>query len=429
MDKSTLTHASHLDLETYRRYVGYEPWSFWGWSCECGGCGKCENCQNILHEYGYQGKGLGRDDIRQALADAEQKAWLLTGNTIGRQYFEEEVALPRDAVCQHIAKIDTWCRYPRIQLCRNHVTRLGVPSKRALGSAEVVYEDINGEPWPPSEGEIDTCPACFTASITLPNPIPDLDEVEVYIGSESRPRKAAEIEAKYQRPATCYIDPESQALIITGEAYLLGNQRLHESGCPLDCKNLEHYAQTIEIYEHVVVCGHEVENACALLISESRPCGCGCCHNAPPACGRSAVPTCGGVGVGKSGLVYVSDYEWDGEVETWRRACCKCCEDATRALIRYEAGLSRPSACQGRYDRLIAQLATGLLPEWCNDCCNQYPYFEKWSRNLAAKYEGGDDKYNLTFEQLNSPWGSTHGAIYAYNELSRMPRVGRGVVI
>ena len=418
--------GNDLGLEQFRHYAKYDPWSFWGWDCDCN-CGKsgCSKCQAKLAGYYWQKNRVSRDDIAEAISMAEDFAWQLTKIPVGRKFFEETVRLPRnyDGKNRYVTQANSVCMHPALQLCNNYVQQLGVPKHELLGTADVVYEDRQGnDPW--ADPNAPTCPVKFRATLQLTSPV-SLDEIQAHFATGDRVNADVDNNS-YIRPVTVTLDGSSGDVVVCGPAWMMGNPQNWELGntCP-SCLDKSAYVQQIELYRHYVCCGTTLEDACALLLTEGRPCGCGCCCN-DPVCGKTASPTCGGVRIGKSGLVYVTGAVHNGE--KWAANCCKCCDNADSVCIRYVAGLDHKAACNGNYARLIAMLAIGLLPQICTGCCVDSSYFRHWAADLAEKDSGLESKFNFTFDDLNNPWGTTRGAIQAYKQISTM-RVGRAVVI
>lgn len=82
-----------LPLEIFRRILKYPPYQFWGMDNTDVGLGS--QCNGVVPEYAFANSDVGgRDDIRQAIEQAEKKLRGLLQFPVAPQYLEATLAYP-----------------------------------------------------------------------------------------------------------------------------------------------------------------------------------------------------------------------------------------------------------------------------------------------------------------------------------------------
>lgn len=414
MSHSALSET--MTLEAWRLIAGLNPWAFWGWDCSACGCNSSthgKKCK-IWDEYSHQNGRLGRDDIRQAILEAETKIRNYTHVPVGRNWFEETRPLTTQQIRQD-------CLYPAIQLCNNHVIELGVPQLDVIAANEAVtLSKIDGTAVNAGEK-----PYFFTLTIG-PAAIPslDADEYQVHFSAANR-LGGGSTSNRYRIDAEITVTGTLAAgsITITGKAWQLADPLLHEDLdlCPLDPTVLTNYVTTLDIYRlHTNTEGQTVTDAHAELITENEPCACGCKTTiSDPAATSSAIGR-GGVRHGKTGLVYIAEATHDGTA--FNEVCPECGRDLpVHAKVRYMAGVNKSEACSGNWDRTVAKLAAGILPDICQDCRVDENFLGRYSLDLSlVPGDETQDRFTATFEQLNNIFGPTRGAIEAAQEIKTL---------
>lgn len=389
------THGSNNQLEAYRKLAKIAPFAFWGFDNPAESL--CtDDC--IWREYHWQAGRVSRDDMRQALSEAEAKLRGVNRVPVGSQWFAERVNLP-----SHYYNPDL--RYPAIQLAFNYVQALGLPFYTKIESPAVILKNAGGTPFAESG---DAVPSSFTATIPMPDPAIDLATLQAHVHEDFRVEDG--INNNSQLAVTIKLNGSD--IVVTGKPWMLGSpQHWESSSAELDATKTASYMDKIELWTLVnKTDGVTVDDATVIM------------HGA-----SADTVSRGGVRTGKTGLVYVTRETYAND--NWALDTYPV-ESHHQATIRYLAGANNQQDYAG-YDLLLAKLATGLLPTIC-DCGDvDSSFFRQWSDDLAAKLTaGGTDKFNFTFDDLNNPWGSTRGAIAAYKEATSIQRrVGRGVVL
>lgn len=137
---------SSLSLETWRRIVAYHPLHFWQLHDPVLAPVQ-DGCMSIVREYSWQSLGaVGRDEVRRAIASAEQKLTTYLGFAPGAR---------RIAWSGLVVGVNGM-----IQMPEGRIQRVGPVVETLLGEAPMVLSDADGD------GLIDTFTATLSAAAT-----------------------------------------------------------------------------------------------------------------------------------------------------------------------------------------------------------------------------------------------------------------------
>lgn len=382
----------YLSLESFRVVAGIRnQWAFWGFN------GDCDCTSNCTHIWTGEpcGDRFSRRELKDAISEAEAIQRAITRIPLGRQWFEE--TLP----AHQLPRVTQQYRYPAIQLGYNRLQAIGKRTYTLLGQMALTYTTADGGAAFPST------PFTAFGQIAGIDPFPPLEEIEIHFierlddcppSNESRVHPVK-------------LTDNAGILEARGRAWLFG-QPLHWYGSnePLDCTLTDSFVEAVEVY-HV-----SSDPAEAVIFDfEPRPdCICPVCVS--PEAEASANAGTGGIRNATTGLAYVG---WE--------TCCTGCGNADNMTIHYSAGQDSKT-----WERMVAKLAAGLLPELCEGCCagvdsNQ---LSRWMEDLSEQSDSDailGRRFAVPFEYLNNEYRLTRrGAIEAIAYLRKM-QVGRGV--
>lgn len=407
-----------LPLDTYRVLLGFNPWHFWGLSHPQFAPVNSQ-CNTLVYRYAWQNaQAVGRDEIVQALVDAQNLLASRLRFDVAPAYREDTVAWPRlaDQAWSRGATIDARGQFLSVQLPRGMVRAIGKETHTLLGTAAVVYTDSDGD------GLNDT----FSITIAAPG-ITDTEELGVYVPAAERFDGSALDERWRIAPTRCTLS--GGVATITGRAWTAVRPVLYERATPaaLNAADATTFLSTLDVARHWAdPNGLTVETAQATLLYETAPAPwfCASCagitgNGTDPAAVGMAVARCG-VRHSDDGTVLPALAVYDATSATWSAtACWSCAREPDRVLVRYRAGLP---LIGGQVDPawadVLAMLATAQIPGPICACKEANKRVHHWQFDLARTGGSAGEAYGLiSGSDLSNPFGTRRGQVLAWKRV------------
>ena len=397
------------------------PWHFWGLA-DSRIVPIVAECSSLVREYSWQGSDMaGRDDIRQAIRDAEIKLAGYLGYNVMPEYGEAEVDWPRyyqsdlirlrnrDATGRRIAvELPEGCGY---------VQALGVEQLTLVGTAtvaggELVYSDQF------STGFADT----FT--ITLPTTVTDPDQIAVYFATTDRFDDTMTGERWRIEPIQISISGGN--VTIVGRRWLLVKPILYQTPSlgALNPTNAGNFITSLEVYQRTTNGdGTTPSTSQATLIYESSDCA-SCwgpcwCNGAP----SSTDPAVTGLVIARAGirdstlgLITPGAAAFDAASGTWTANCCSSFCDPDRVSVRYLAGYPLTNGrMDRRWQQVTARLAAAELKRRICACRDTNERLHDLQIDLTLQATE-TERYQTAPADLDNPFGSRKGHVAAWRE-------------
>lgn len=426
-----------ISLEQFRQVLGYHPYHFWG--LVNSDIRVDSACNTLLYEYNWQNtQALGREAIREALENAENKLRDYLGYSIAPKYFEETVDYSRfynPSLMRANISADTTGRYISQRLTNGYVQAMGYEQLTLVGNDTVTYSDEDGD------GLDDTFTVSIATSVTDP------DKISVYFIAADRLNGEAVSDRWRISPVTVSIS--GGTVTITGKAWLLVRPILYEGVTvtqnPLDPTVAANFASSLAIYNRTTnPDGETIYNAQCSLIWETLPCHgwwcyCGCNATTVPA-DSTYDPAAQAIAIGRVGIRNSRDGTvtgvsalrnattgvWYQTPQEWR--------EPDRIQFRYLAGYplehkreatgDSVPANNGQVDSkwitAVCRMAAAELPNRLCSCDRANAELYRWQFDLARVAGDNDEQYNITPAMLDNPFGTRRGHIYAWNTVKHL---------
>lgn len=422
------TMTNLLPLENWRRIIGYNPFHFWGMSNAT--VPVTSACNAVVKQYAWQSdNAAGRNEIIEAIETAEKRLRDYLGFPIAPEYHSETVTWPRyyRANAHRTGDIDPSGRRISLRLPDNKIRAVGVETLTYIGNAAVVLSDQDGD------GLNDT----FTA--TIATTLTDVDEIAAYFAAADRLDNESAGEKWRIRPVTATIS--GGFATVRGRAWLLVDPVLVEgvSTANLDPTDAATLVTTIDIYRRWTnTNGSTIATSQGVLIWETLPCHgwwcccSGCCSSATytptdsstdPAAIAQAVARVG-LRDAENGRVTPGEAVRNATSGIWSELSWETCREPDRAVVRYLAGVPLQNQdVDKRYQVIVARMACAELSTRICACDTANREIYRWQYDHARTAGANDEQYAVSPEDLNNPFGTRAGQVYAWKEVSRLQKM------
>jgi hypothetical protein len=366
-------------------------------------------CGDVWFQHSWQDANkIGREDLAQALQDAER----MISSYVGYSLLPDWITGERHK-CPHPARPELFMPAPvnvrglfkSVSTTWKYVLAGGVRTKDLITAGVVVIgaalSDEDGDAWTET----------VTIAVTLPAAVTDPDEVRVYF-----PGMDAE-DGWEIRPIDVAIS--GLTATITFKRWQLVDPDLTEGMgvASLDGDLGTNFVGTVDVYRV-----WNDPQAQADLEWEPDPAGtCGCGDPACSACTYAVQTACLGVRDSRLGMVTYRPAAWDAATASFAQVDLGLCREPDRVRLWYYAGWkdAHPRNTQPAthmdpfWQRAVIRLAAGLIDRAICSCNNAESFVDYWRRDMAV-VEGNVRFQGMSPAQLDNPFGTTRGAIYAY---------------
>ena len=419
-----------MSLETFRKKLGYNPWFFWQLSNLQ--VPLTSNSKTLLREYAWQmGDSAGREEIRVAIASAERKLRQYLGYDVDVRYRSQTLDT-NDSGLATFYQVPGIGQYPAnyvnntnlpgfpLELNVGKIKRVATKTYVEIGSATVAYSDLDN----------DTLKESFTADYTGDSTT-DVSQVVAAVSVADRtylPEKEDVLSEWLIRPVKVSRPTgQSNVIRVQGSSWLLTKPMLYEgvlnapgysnstgvnsSGAFDPNSNTPSpMLTTITLYRSV----YSAENNAVVNLYNR---GTGALINSYniPTFFTSEMQR-------KLGYVSLNWYELGNALYGCQNAAATCSYPGTNVelVINYEAGAGyRQQDEIADWQTTVYRLACSELKKSIAGSDQANAETTYWQRNLAKVLQG-ENAYRIDNQDLKCPWGTTQGAIDAWNMVKEL---------
>ena len=425
---------NQLSLELWRRIMGWNPWHFWGLADD-NLVPVTSACNTVVREYAWQNNdSMGRAEIRRAIASAEARLREYLGFSTGRRFVEEIIPFPRPKQYgQYGAHIDGSGRWLSVTLPEGFVRNVGIQTHEIIDeSLSVTYTDEDGD------GLFET------ATLTVATTVTDANEIAVYFNSSDR-LHGEPVSEKY-RISPCSIKISGGTATIKINTWLLVKPIKYQGVSPAALSPLLPatsgvFATSLAVYRRYAdTTGTTNATVQALLEWETDAYpdwavryagsdGIFSSNSRDPAAiayGLARV----GIRDKRRGIVSLGRADYNSTTGEWVARDWAFHKQPDRIVIRYEAGVPYEGAessrlesrLQGRWDEIAARFGTAELGKRISSCDQANQEIYRWQFDMSRAAGANDEQYRISDRDLNNPFGSRQGQIYAWRNVVNLKR-------
>jgi len=421
-----------LPLEKWRMIMGYNPWHFWGLMNDST-LKITSSCNAIVTQHAWQAAdALSRDAIRQGIMAAEARLREHLNYSVGRIFVEETIQFPRPKHYGHeyLNSIDGDGRWLGVRASEGYLRNIGIETYAAVDTAvSVTLSDEDG----------DSVQETFT--ITIAGVSGTVEQLGVYFAAADR-LDGEPVSEKY-RIAPVSMTLASGTLTIKGRAYMLVKPVNYEGvgvSAGLNPSDSGVLATTVDVYRRYAdPTGITTDDAQATLVWETEPypswaiCDTNLTYadgNSDPAALAYAVARAQ-IRDARNGLVGVGAATYDATNAKWNAINWNTCRQPDRVILRYEAGVRldaldnthRLSRLNGVWDQVVARFGAAEMPRRKFGCEDATMEIYRWQFDQARSAGANDEQYRISNRDLDNPFGTAAGAIYAWRAVENLATV------
>lgn len=401
--------APLLPLDEWRRIMGYHPYHFWQLQ-DATRAPVTSACDSLVFEASWQyADAVGRSDIQRAIQHAEDKLTDYLGFAPAPRMEYDEVPFPQyyDPRNTYLSSADAQGRWLSVNLSKRKIRDIGTLGVTAIGDAAVTLSDDDGD------GLSDT----FTLSIATT--ITDPSQIAVYFASADRFDGSGPSERWRIQPVSVSI--ASGTATIKGRAWTIARpvQYAGVGRVALEATG-DVYAATLTVARRAIDTTQQGE-----WLWEASP-GAGCNTHDPSS--YLSLPARYIVRNSDAGIVAGEAAVYDTDALVWGATAWPVAYAPERARVCYTAGYFDGSAPMAEWMKIVvARLAAAELAAPICGCKVANRELARWQFDLALS--GGEgESYQTSFEDLNCPFGTRRGQVYAWKEIQRITE-HRAVVV
>lgn len=417
-----------LPLDTWRQYMGYHPFHFYG--LVNSKMPVTSACNTLVWKYNWQQvDAAGRSEIETAIESAEERLAEYLGYSVAPHYVVKTLPWPKylDA---HQWRMGSGIGPSGLMLPVNigegYLQALGVETVILINTSAITISDADGD------GVKDT----FTAS--TPTTETDPNQIAVYFTAADQLNSPGVLTEQWRiRPV--HVSISAGVVTVTGRLWLVVKPVKYEGivtdpGQGFDPNDASNFVSSIIIADRTTdPDGQTVSTSQCTVLWETVPCDgwWGCCSGAnnplynpnvndPAAVGMAM----GRVGVrdAKLGLVLPAQALYDTTTFQWRMTEWSTFREPDRVAIRYLAGW--PLGDDGNMDRkwqvIVARLAAAELarPICACDAANQQLFH--WQFDVSRAGGANSEQYSISPADLDNPLGTRRGQVWAWKQIKNL---------
>lgn len=382
-------------------------------------------CNTIVPEYGYQmGYGIGRAELRQRLAYAEQKLADYLSYDIAPRYRTDTLDWPRGSYGRYGGRNSSG-ESLSVRTEYGYVQAVGVETLDTIqDNASVAFTK--------------TITPSDTFSVNVVTTVTNPYEIAVYFANTDR-YDGSDIAPRWRiQPITVSIS--GGIATITGPAWLIVKPSLFQSFSftNIDPSNNTNFAATLDIVRrYTSSAGTTVDTSQGTFIWEtSLNCGCSSAQNNPYASDPAAVgKAVARVGIRDATIGIVTPgaatYSTTSNPPQWMATAMPGCTPPDRVQVRYLAGVPLVNGQMSSFwAEIVCMLTLAELPGPICACAETNKRIEHWQFDLArSSGNGGEQFAYIASEDLANPFGTRRGHVEAWKrvrELRNLPGIGVG---
>lgn len=413
--------APLMPLDTFREWLGYNPFYFWQLSNAK--VPVTSGCNTLIYEYAWQyADQIGRNAMRQALVNAQNMLQQELGFSIAPHYVEEtKPYFDTSNLFQYPA--DPYGRWVGVNASEGYIQAVGIEKITLLGSPTITLSDTDGD------GLYDTFAAVIATTETDPL------RLAVYFSAAYRLNGEGLSESWRIEPVNITI--ASGFATIKGRSWTVIRPILYQgvpasNGQALDPDDVTNYVLTVDVATRTTdPSGTTAETSQGVFQWETNPLPYwwGIANNTPstdPATFAYAVARVG-IRNEKLGILIPGQAFYNPTTGIWSEEIpfCNWYVIPDRIQFRYLAGL--PLQSDGQMDRNIqAAVAHLTIAEIQSRICgcdpaNRELYY--WQVDISRTGTQGTEMYSVPARDLSNPWGYRRGHIDAWKRIKYLKQV------
>lgn len=421
-----------LPLDSWRKYLGYNPFHFWGLQNEL--VPVTSACNSLVRQYAWQHVDtVGREEIKQAIQSAEDRLRDYLGYAVAPRYAEKTLPFP------HYGDAGVWRygfpygadgRMIPVDLYDGYVQAIGVEKITSLGDAPVTISDED------ADGLDDTFVATLATTET------DATKLAVYFIAADRLDNESLSEKWRIQPVSISISAGTAT--VRGRSWLLV-QPIKYEGFNLNKDGFDpNAAATYVTSIHLAVRetdpnGETLATSQAVLLWETLPCTgwWGCCDNSsltytgnvndPGAEGRAIARV--GIRDAKNGIILPAQAIRNATTGEWTAASWSGFREPDRVTVRYLAGQTLVDGqMTEKWRTIVARLAAAELARRICACDEANQELYHWQFDLGRAAGANDEQYSISPPDLDNPLGTRRGQVWAWKQIRNL-RLGKSVLV
>lgn len=414
-----------LPLDVFRKEMSYNPYHFWGLTNST--VPITSACNALIKQYGWQdADAAGRNEILQAIESAEQKITKYLGYAPAPRYVSNTIAWPH----YHNNNLWRWGyfdasgRLVGVKMPEGYIQAAGVESRTLIGTAAVTYSDADGD------GLDDTFVLTIATTVT------DASQIAVYFKSTDRLDNESVGEKWRILPVSVSISGGTAT--IRGRSWLLVKPIRYEgvSVNPLNPSLVTNFVTELEVYQRTTSTnGETTDTAQAVLLWETVPCGGWfCCSNLSYTPADSSLdPAAVGMAIARvgirdavNGVVVPAEAVRNASSGLWYAVDWHTYREPDRATVRYLAGYPLESDGQMNtlFRQVVARMAAAEMAQKLCSCDSANRQLYHWQFDLALTDGENNVKFQVTEKDLDNPFGTRRGQVYAWKQLRSLSLLG-----
>lgn len=411
-----------LSVDQFRAIIQYHPFHYWGLANQI--VPVTSSCNDIVAEYNYQNAdGVGRQNILEAIATAEERLTEQLGFSPAPHYVTETLPWPRymDKRVERMNSVGADGRWLSANLKEGYIQALGNETYQAIETVNLVYSDSDGD------GVNDTFVATTTLTTTETNP----DYIGLYVSGIYRLNGDGVSETWRLVPTKVTINGNG-TVTVRGKAWIMVQPILYQGAASLpfgalDPSDPNNFMTTADVYRHYPnMDGQSIADSQAVLTWETEPWpdwG-ACCGGSSsvsfansshdPAATASVVARAG-IRDAEKGIIHAAYSVYDSTNGVWIAANWGLCRPPDRMTVRYLAGWPlKNGEMDKKWQVVVARLAAAELANRLCACDAANRELYKWQFDLSRAAGANDEQYRIGDADLNNPFGTLRGQVYAW---------------
>jgi len=358
-------------------------------------------CHYVWFQRSYPYAFISREEVAATIEKAEAALASQLGFWPAPKYFEETVPVPHQQPQYRDWPYTTYQYTPRysplafrtLNVKTGWVQGGGIRAYTAIGDYAVTYSDSDGD------GINDRATITFATTVT------DENEIGLYFTAADRANDPLD-ETWRIRPARVSISAGTATVVAPALLFVVPAKELALNPQALDVTVAANFVTTVtaaRVYTDTTATDDTPNQGFALW--DAIP---GDCDTTP--CTQASAAICLGESNMEMGLVSAS--YTSGE-------CCNGWRPPNRVRAKFLAGYP---LVNGRMDRRFADLVAHLAAAWLpvEECgCERSARILHYWRAEASDMEANQPPRPITPEEINNPFGSLRGAVYAWKGIQQ----------
>lgn len=411
-----------LPLDTWRKIIGYNPWHFWG-LYDATVAPITSACNSIVKKYAWQGiDAAGREDILNAIDEAERKIRTQLGYNIAPHFVTEVLDVPKytDRTQYQIGYADPSDRWRALKVSEGHVSVVGVETRTLLATVTRTTPEDPADTLVFSDDDGDGVYENWTATVTTT--VTDPSQIAVYHSAANR--LDGDAVSEYWRIVPVNVSISGGVATIRGKTWLIVRPVLYEGSADyIEASDLTNFVSSLEVYRYYCdPTGTTTGTAQAMLTWETEPYPgwANCCvstNDSDPAALSYAIARVG-IRNSKTGVLYFGEATYNSTTGVWWSSDWTTCRPPDRITVRYLAGHPLQNyQIDSRVATMTARLAAAELARRICACESANREIGRWQYDLTYTGVGmGGENYNYPPEELQNPFGVRRGHVEAWIE-------------